>query len=165
LLRIRLSRVGKKRQPAFRVLVADSRSPRDGAFVEIIGHYNPLADPPTVTIKEERAAHWLKQGAKPSEAAAKILARAGVMERPARRVSVPATKPETEEAVAATVTAEGVSVAEAQEKPKRAPRRKAPAVTADATVTAEAEAVTEPEEAKAEAESPAGESEEENTEE
>ena len=163
MLRIRLSRVGKKRQPAFRVLVADSRSPRDGAFVEIIGHYNPLADPPTVTIKEERAAHWLKQGAKPSEAAAKILARAGVMERPARRVSVPTTKPETEEAVAATVTAEGVSVAEAQEKPKRAPRRKAPAATAEAT--AEAEAVTDAEEAKGEAESPAGESEEENTEE
>jgi len=158
LLRIRLSRVGKKRQPAFRVLVADSRSPRDGAFVEIIGHYNPLADPPTVTIKEERAAHWLKQGAKPSEAAAKILARAGVMERPAPRVSVPATKPETEEAVAA----EGASAEEAEEKPKRAPRRKAPA-TVDSTV--EAEAVTEPEEAKAEAESPAGESEEENTEE
>jgi small subunit ribosomal protein S16 len=81
LLRIRLSRVGKKKQPAYRIVVADSRSPRDGAFLKIIGHYNPLTDPATLVVKEEEAVHWLQKGAQPSETAAKLLTRMGVMER------------------------------------------------------------------------------------
>ncbi len=75
MLRIRLSRVGKKKRPAYRIVVADSRAPRDGAHIEIIGHYDPLTDPPGVTINEERATHWLEHGAQPSEAVAKLLAR------------------------------------------------------------------------------------------
>jgi small subunit ribosomal protein S16 len=81
LLRIRLSRVGKKKQPAYRIVVADSRSPRDGAFLKIIGHYNPLTDPATLVVKEEEAIHWLTKGAQPSDTAAKLLTRLGVMER------------------------------------------------------------------------------------
>jgi len=81
LLRIRLSRVGKKKQPAYRMVVADSRSPRDGAFLKIIGHYNPLTDPVTLVVKEDEAVHWLEKGAIPSETAAKLLTRIGVMER------------------------------------------------------------------------------------
>jgi len=84
LLRIRLSRVGKKKQPAYRMVVADSRSPRDGAFLKIIGHYNPLTDPVTLVIKEDEAVHWLEKGAIPSETAAKLLTRIGVMERAGR---------------------------------------------------------------------------------
>ncbi len=81
MLRIRLSRVGKKKQPAYRIVVADSRSPRDGAFLKIIGHYNPLTNPATLVVKEDEAVHWLEKGAQPSETAAKLLTRIGVMER------------------------------------------------------------------------------------
>ena len=84
MLRIRLSRVGKKKQPAYRIVVADSRSPRDGSFLKIIGHYNPLTDPVTLAVKEDEAVHWLEKGAQPSETAAKLLTRIGVMERAGR---------------------------------------------------------------------------------
>jgi len=79
LLKIRLSRVGKKKRPAYRIVVADSRAPRDGANIEIIGHYDPLTNPATIVINEEKAQHWLKRGAQPSEAAAKLLAKKGVI--------------------------------------------------------------------------------------
>ena len=72
MLRIRLRRVGKKKQPSYRIVVADSRSPRDGAFVERIGHYDPLIDPPAVTLDKERARRWLSKGAQPSEAVQRI---------------------------------------------------------------------------------------------
>ena len=81
MLRIRLSRVGKKKQPAYRIVVTDQRNAREGAHLEVIGHYNPLTNPATVTVKDERAVYWLKTGAQPSETAAKILSKAGVMEQ------------------------------------------------------------------------------------
>lgn len=81
MLRIRLRRVGKKKQPAYRLVVADSKAPRDGAFVEIIGHYNPLTEPATLVIDEEKARSWLGKGAQPSEAVAKLLARQGIIEK------------------------------------------------------------------------------------
>ncbi len=81
MLRIRLARVGKKKQPAYRIVVADSRSPREGAFIKIIGHYNPLTNPATVDVKEEEAVQWLQKGAQPSDTAAKLLTRLGVMEK------------------------------------------------------------------------------------
>ena len=73
MLRIRLSRVGKKKQPSYRIMVADSRAPRDGAFVEQVGTYNPLTNPPTVTLKQERLQHWLRIGALPSDSVTQIL--------------------------------------------------------------------------------------------
>lgn len=79
MVRIRLRRIGKKKQPEYRVVVADSESPRDGRFIEIIGHYNPRTDPSTMTIKEDRALYWLGQGAQPSEAVLRILNKTGVM--------------------------------------------------------------------------------------
>lgn len=79
MLRIRLRRVGKAKRPAYRVVVADSRAPRDGAFVEIIGTYDPLTDPATVKIDAEKAQSWLQQGAQPSETVAKLLRREGVL--------------------------------------------------------------------------------------
>ena len=72
MLRIRLRRVGKKKQPSYRIVVADSRSPRNGAFVERIGHYDPMEDPPAVTLNKERAREWLQKGAQPSEAVQRI---------------------------------------------------------------------------------------------
>jgi small subunit ribosomal protein S16 len=71
---IRLRRAGSSRRPAYRVVVADSRSPRDGRFIEIIGHYNPLTQPPTVKINRAKAEQWIKQGAQPSNTVKKLLA-------------------------------------------------------------------------------------------
>ena len=73
MVKIRLRRVGAKKQPSYRIVVADSRSPRDGRFIENIGHYNPRTDPPTVVIKEDRALYWLSVGAQPTEAVDRFL--------------------------------------------------------------------------------------------
>lgn len=81
MLRIRLRRVGAKKQPSYRVVVADSRAARDGAFVDHLGHYDPLTEPSTVVIDEEKALKWLRQGAQPSEAVERILKRLGTLER------------------------------------------------------------------------------------
>jgi small subunit ribosomal protein S16 len=65
-VRVRLTRVGSKKNPIWRVVVADQRSPRDGRFIETIGQYNPQTDPSTIVIDEERLQHWLARGAQPS---------------------------------------------------------------------------------------------------
>ena len=81
MLRIRLRRVGAKKQPSYRVVVADQRAARDGSFVDHLGHYNPRSDPPTVVIDEEKALKWLRQGAQPSEAVERMLRRLGTLDR------------------------------------------------------------------------------------
>jgi len=73
MLRIRLRRTGSRNQPSYRIVVADSRKPRDGAFVDHLGHYNPRLDPPEVVIDEERAREWISKGAQPSEAVQRML--------------------------------------------------------------------------------------------
>ncbi len=73
MVKIRLMRVGKKKQPSFRVVVADSRSPRDGRIIETIGNYQPREDPSVITIDNERALHWLQRGAQPSDPVRKLL--------------------------------------------------------------------------------------------
>jgi len=78
MVKIRLQRVGRKKKPSYRVVAADSRAPRDGAFLEILGYYNPLTDPETVVINTEKAQGWLNHGAQPSEAVARLLAKLGV---------------------------------------------------------------------------------------
>ena len=82
MLRIRLRRTGKKKQPSYRVVVADSRAPRDGAFVETIGLYDPLTDPPTIRIDDQKARDWMAKGAQPSETVAKLMQRQGILPRP-----------------------------------------------------------------------------------
>jgi len=81
MLRIRLRRTGARKQPSYRVVVADARAARDGSFVEQVGHYNPLTDPPTVVIDEEKALKWLRQGAQPSEAVGRMLKKLGTLDR------------------------------------------------------------------------------------
>lgn len=81
MLRIRLRRTGSKNQPSYRVVVADSRAARDGAFVDHLGHYNPRTDPPTIVIDEEKALKWLRQGAQPSEAVERMLRNMGTLEK------------------------------------------------------------------------------------
>jgi small subunit ribosomal protein S16 len=73
---IRLRRTGTTRKPAYRVVVADSRAARDGKFIEVLGHYNPLTDPPTLKIAVDRAQEWIKKGAQPSNTVKNLLARA-----------------------------------------------------------------------------------------
>ena len=73
MLKIRLRRTGSRHQPSYRVVVADSRKPRDGKFVEILGHYNPRQDPPLVVIDREKAQKWIEVGAQPSDAVKRML--------------------------------------------------------------------------------------------
>jgi len=84
MLKIRLRRVGKKKHPMYRIVVADSRAPRDGAFVEALGYYHPLNNPSTIVLNEERAKHWLDHGAQPSDRVAKLLKIQGLAEIPAK---------------------------------------------------------------------------------
>ena len=78
-VRIRLKRMGAKKRPFYRIVVADSRSPRDGRFIEEIGTYNPTTEPSTLVVNEEKAADWLKKGAKPSETVKSLLKKAGIV--------------------------------------------------------------------------------------
>ena len=89
MVRIRLARVGAKKQPSYRVIVADQRSPRDGRFIEIIGHYNPRTEPATMVVKEDRALYWLQRGAQPTEAVARILDKTGVLAKAAQAPGAP----------------------------------------------------------------------------
>ena len=77
--RIRLKRTGSRHQPHFRVVVMDQRASRDGRAIEEIGYYNPRTDPPTIEIKEQRALHWLRTGAQPSDTVRSLLEKTGVM--------------------------------------------------------------------------------------
>ena len=78
MVKIRLRRTGAKKQPSYRLVVTDSRSPRDGRFIEIVGTYNPLTDPSTVVVDGEKVAKWLGQGAQVTARAAILLKQAGV---------------------------------------------------------------------------------------
>ncbi len=84
MVKIRLRRTGKKKQPSYRVVVTDSRAPRDGRFIETIGFYNPRTEPSTVQIKEDRALYWLSQGAQLSDPVARLLKNQGTLDRFAR---------------------------------------------------------------------------------
>lgn len=87
-LRIRLSRGGAKKRPFYRIVIADSRSPRDGRFIERVGTYNPMVqkdNPDRIVLKEDRIRHWLSVGAKPSDRVARFCATAGLLELPERR--------------------------------------------------------------------------------
>ncbi|MFS8630246.1 MAG: 30S ribosomal protein S16 [Bacillales bacterium] len=80
-VRIRLKRMGAKKTPFYRIVVADSRSPRDGRFIETIGTYNPLTEPAQIEINEELALKWLQNGAKPSDTVRNLFSKQGIMEK------------------------------------------------------------------------------------
>ena len=128
MLRIRLRRVGKKKQPQYRLVIADSRAPRDGAFIETIGTYNPLTEPATVVVDEERAKGWLEKGAVPSDRVVKILAGKGLVPQP---VYQPKQKKAKEEPKAAAVAA--ATPATESAAADKAPATEAPAEEASAT--------------------------------
>jgi len=80
-VKIRLKRMGAKKSPFYRIVVADSRSPRDGRYIEVVGTYNPVAQPAKVEINEELALKWLQDGAKPSDTVRNLLSNQGIMEK------------------------------------------------------------------------------------
>ena len=80
-VKIRLARVGRRNAPFFRVVVADSRSPRDGRFIEILGVYQPLESPTKMEVKEERVLDWLQKGAKPSDTVRSIFKKLGILKK------------------------------------------------------------------------------------
>ena len=176
-LRIRLSRGGAKKRPFYRIVVADSRSPRDGRFIERLGTYNPMVvrdHPERVTLKEERIKHWLGVGAQPSDRVARFLGQAGLMEAPpipeqtkknqpkakalerAKQASEKAAEPASEEASAPAAEAEAPAAeSEAPVAEPEAPAEKTPAEGPPAEAEAPAEPEQPAEEAPAEPEQPA----------
>ena len=94
MVKIRLRRVGAKKKPSYRLVVADVRAPRDGAFIDIIGHYNPLTDPEAIVVNEEKALRWLRQGAQPTDTTARLLTKAGIVEKSKLNKEKPETSKE-----------------------------------------------------------------------
>ncbi|WP_129627738.1 30S ribosomal protein S16 [Candidatus Oscillochloris fontis] len=89
MVKIRLRRTGKTKQPSYRLVVADSRSPRDGKFIEIIGHYNPIRTPKVLEINADRARYWLGVGAQPSDTVVNLLKRQNILDGEGKVVAVP----------------------------------------------------------------------------
>jgi small subunit ribosomal protein S16 len=81
MVKIRLRRMGAKKQPTYRFVVADVRSPRDGRFLEILGHYNPRTEPKTLVVNQEKAKEWIAKGAQPSDPVRRLFAELGIVER------------------------------------------------------------------------------------
>lgn len=122
MVRIRLKRVGGKKHPFYRVVVADQRAARDGAFIEQIGTYDPFPNPPEIKLDEEKVNQWLKNGAQPSDSVADLLRSAGIFEK----ISTPAPAKEAPKA------AEKSAKAEAATAVAEAPAEEAPAEEAEA---------------------------------
>ena len=153
MVKIRLRRVGAKKQPSYRVVVADSRSPRDGRFIEVIGFYNPRTEPETVKIEEDRALHWLGVGAQPTEAVARLLKNKGTLarfERLKQGESLEALLAEAEEAAQAAPAVDPKT----RHKAKPAAETPEPEVSVLEEVEAEVAEPEEPEAEEPEAETP-----------
>ena len=109
MIRIRLARVGKKGHPSYRIVVAEVNAPRDGSYLEWIGNYDPMEDPPVTTLKNERAAHWLSMGAIPSDAVARIMSANGLMERTPTQKTATTKNPDTAAAAVAAPAATAIA--------------------------------------------------------
>ena len=81
MVKIRLNRMGAKKQPFYRIVVADSRSPRDGRFIEIVGNYDPTKDPAIINVDEEKVMAWIKNGAQPTDTVRSLLNKKGIMKK------------------------------------------------------------------------------------
>ena len=161
MIRIRLARVGKKGRPSYRIVVADITAPRDGSYLEWIGNYDPMQNPPAVTLKTERAAHWLSMGAIPSDAVARIMDANGLMERTPTQKTATKKSGEEESSAPAAVAAPAPEAAadeapEEEAAPVEAPVEEAPAEE-PAAEEAPAEEPSAEEEQEAEEEAPADE--------
>jgi small subunit ribosomal protein S16 len=145
-VKLRLMRMGKKKQPTYRVVAADSRSPRDGRFIEIVGVYDPRPDPSAIRIDNDKAVDWLRKGAQPTESVRKLLEISGAWETfsgdaTSRPVAEPATKP-------AKATATKSAAKSAAKSTAKSTTKKAAAST-KATAEPGADMAPEPEAAEA----------------
>ena len=146
---IRLSRGGSKKRPYYRIVVADARAPRDGAFIEKVGTYNPMLakdDANRVTLNSDRLKHWLSVGAQPTDRVARFLDAAGLKERAARlnpKKAEPGEKAKERAEEKAAKIAEAEEAARAAEEAANAPAEEAPAEEAAAEEAPAAEAATE----------------------
>jgi len=142
LLKIRLARVGKKKQPTYRVVIADARAPRDGKYVEIVGSYNPRTEPDTFVIDEDKVKDWLSKGAQPTMRMRKLLARQGLMAAPTFPPPKPKPAPETAapQAAAPAATAVAELEASAEEAGEEEPAAEQPATEDAPAEDASAEA-------------------------
>lgn len=127
MIKLRLRRMGAKKQPSYRIVAAESKNPRDGRFIEIVGHYDPKTDPYTLRVDEERARYWLDHGAQPTETVRSLLVKSGVLP-----------------------PYQGPSTAAAAQK--AAASQEAPAPAADSSGSAEAEDASQAEDAAEESE-------------
>ena len=149
-VRVRLTRVGSKKNAMWRVVVADQRSPRDGRFIEMIGHYNPQTQPSQIVIDRERLDHWIKQGAQPTDTVRKLMraentpagATAAAVAEPAE---APAAEPEPAEPEAATEVAEAAEPDAAEPDAAQAEAESAPEAAPDAEADSDAEGKAEAE--------------------
>jgi small subunit ribosomal protein S16 len=148
MVRIRLRRVGKRHQPSYRVVVADSESPRDGRFIENIGFYNPRNDPATIEIDAERARYWLSVGAQPSEPVARLLRKIGVLGGGEAVGEQAVAEEQAEDAVAEDAVVEDAEEAAPEEVEEETEEE----VDEGAAVVAGAEPADEAQDAEAEAE-------------
>lgn len=132
-VKMRLRRVGAKHQPSYRIVVADSRSPRDGRFIDQVGTYNPRTNPATVTLNRDRAIDWLRKGAQPTETVEILLRKASIVPSEVRKGEAPAdagiftqgptqTSQQVEWAPAASAT----TTAQAEAAPAEAPATESP---------------------------------------
>ena len=152
--------MGRKKAPFYRIVAADSRAPRDGRFIEEVGYYNPLTEPQTIEVKEDRALYWLSQGAKPSDTVKSLLSRKGLVLRyDLMRQGLPEEKIEEEMKKWALLQDQRVQRAEAEKSAaaRKAAEDAAKAEAEAAKAEAEAKAAEEAEKAKAEAEAKAAE--------
>ena len=157
MIRIRLARVGKKGRPSYRIVVADINAPRDGSYLEWIGNYDPMHNPPAVTLKTERAAHWLSMGAIPSDAVARIMDANGLMERTPTQKTATKKSGEEESSAPAAVAAPAPESAADEASEEGAAPVEAPVEEAPAEEEALAEEPAAEEEPEAEEEVPADE--------
>ena len=141
MIRIRLARVGKKGRPSYRIVVADIAAPRDGSYLEWIGNYDPMQSPPAVTLKTERAAHWLSMGAIPSDAVARIMDANGLMERtPTQKTAIKKSGEEESSTPAAVAAPPAVAAPAPEATADETPEEEAaPAEEASAEEEPEAE--------------------------
>ena len=161
MVRIRLRRVGKKKQPSFRLVAADKESPRDGRFLEILGFYNPRTEPATIKLKEDRIYDWMSKGAQMSDGAEAVLRAAGYLERYERFKAGEDVEKLMEEAAAAEA-ARNISSKTRREPPKGKPKAKPVEAKEEAPAEVAAEAEEEaPAVVEAEAEAPVEEAKEE----
>ena len=156
-VKLRLMRMGKKKQPTYRVVAADSRSPRDGRFIEIVGIYDPRPNPSAIRIDNDKAVDWLRKGAQPTESVRKLLEISGAWETfsgeaPSRPAPEPASKSTANKAAAKSSAAKSSTAKSTAKKaaattkaPAEAEAGGAPEIEADADAAAEPEPEVEPE--------------------